>query len=321
MTRSRNFLDLRVPFKNRFFALLAFGLCVQIFSLVALGEPHCAKPGEKFSREALPCGLVIPRYVSLAPNLTEILFAIGASPLVATTEQCDFPSEALKTKKVGNYSNPQFELIVQARPSHVFATEGNPKILVEKLRSQGIAVIESNPKTLREVPASIIRLAKVAQLDDSVQNKARLLAEQLEKALKTLPGAKENGPKALLVLQWEPIYSASNSTWLGDFLVQAGFQNIVGQSALPYPVVSQEFLRQNKPQVVFAAGAWKRDEKSEVESARVAKEAQQQLVKLYGTRAPFPKVIVLPPDIFVRPGPRLLEAIDFLKSHSADSLK
>ena len=280
----------------------------------ASSQPHCAKNKEDLKSGKRSCGLIIPQYVSLAPHLTETLYALGALPVVATTEQCDFPAEAQKTLKVGSYSSPQFELILKTNPSHVFATEGNPRALLEKLREEGVSVIESNPKTVREVPDAIVRLAKVAQMGELQQKKAAELAKQLQKAIGTLPGPQKNGPTALLALQWEPLYSVNESTWLGDFLTQAGYRNVMSSSKIAYPAVSQEYLLKNKPDLVFVVGSWKpvaKDTNSSQELDRVVQEARTKLTQIYGPKAKLPNVVVLPPDIFVRPGPRLVDAISF----------
>lgn len=301
-----------------FFCTFVFFICFSAAG--AWAQPGCAQNAADLKAGKRGCGLIVlpvrTRYVSLAPNLTEILFAIDAQPVVGTSDQCDFPAAALQTQKIGSYSSPQFELILKANPSQVFATEGNPRALLEKLRQQGISVVEFNPKTLREVPAALLSLAKAGAMGENPKAKAAELAHKMESAINTLPGPQKTGPKALLVLQWEPVYSVNGQTWLGDILTQAGYRNVVEQSALAYPVVSQEFLIKNKPDLIFVAGAWKHDANIVAEQQRTLAEGQTQLIKLYGAKALLPKVVVLPPDIFVRPGPRLIEAIAFLKTLS-----
>src|SRR4030042_1612597 len=97
------------------------------------------------------------RIVSVAPNVTEILFALGLGDrLVGISSYCQFPPEALKKEKVGGYINPSLEKIVALRPDLVIGiAEGDLKTFVDKLAKLKIPVYITNPQNVAEVITSV----------------------------------------------------------------------------------------------------------------------------------------------------------------------
>ncbi len=188
------------------------------------------------------------RIVSLAPNLTEIIYALNlGNNLVGDTVQCDYPLEARHVYKVGDYVNPNLERILASRPTVVLAAQGNPRWLINKLKALGIRVLETNPKLANDLPTSIEEVAN--KLGAPIAGKK--ISESVFFAITQLQNHKKKHKKFLLILQMSPLYSVSNNTWLGNLFFLAGWDNIVQSSALDYPVLSQEYLIKNQPEVVF----------------------------------------------------------------------
>src|SRR5262249_34895321 len=87
------------------------------------------------------------RVVSLAPNVAEMLFAVGAGPeVVGVTQFCDFPPAARRVKKIGNFSAPDLEAVAAARPDLVVGAYGNSLESIAALRRMGLSVFVTNPQ-------------------------------------------------------------------------------------------------------------------------------------------------------------------------------
>jgi ABC-type Fe3+-hydroxamate transport system substrate-binding protein len=95
---------------------------------------------------------------------------------------------------------------------------------------------------------------------------------------------------------------------LGDLFKQAGFKNIVGSSLIKYPKITNEFLINHKPKIILAGTL---DGKNYQEIFNIQK---LNIENIYGEKAKSIKLIIVPKDILVRPGPRIVEGIKFLES-------
>ena len=105
----------------------------------------------------------IERIVSLAPNLTEIVYAVGAGDrLVGNTEYCDYPAEAKKVVKVGDTMHPSVERIIALKPQIVLvSTASQLEVFTKQLDQQNIAVYVTNPRSLDEIFRSVTALGEM----------------------------------------------------------------------------------------------------------------------------------------------------------------
>jgi iron complex transport system substrate-binding protein len=240
------------------------------------------------------------RVVSLAPNLTEIVYALGQGPsLVGDTRQCDYPAAAKSVPKIGDYINPNIEKIISLKPNVVLATEGNPYSTIETLKKFKINSVVIHPQKISEIPAAITAVAQALNATEQ----GNQLSKKLELAIEEYSKTKNRHKTFLVVLNAEPIYSVGPNTWVSDLFTQGGFQNIIKDDLISYPVVSREFLTKNKPDIIFVL----HNEKEAVEN--IYKKEFSSIYK----NGDF-KLVFLNHDIFVRAGPRVMEAMDILKA-------
>ena len=122
------------------------------------------------------------RIISLAPNITEILFALNlGSRVVGVTSFCDFPDDAKHMPKIGGMSNPSLEAVVSLKPDMVvLTTDGNPKAFEERLNSLKIRTYVFRARTLSELPQGIRDMGCAL----GARQTADHLAERLEVSLK-----------------------------------------------------------------------------------------------------------------------------------------
>jgi iron complex transport system substrate-binding protein len=214
------------------------------------------------------------RIVSLAPNITEILFAMGLGErTVGVTNFCDYPNEARKKPKVGGIYNPSLEAVVSLEPDIVvMTTDGNTKEFEERLRSLKIKTYVFKAKRLHELPQGIRDLGIAL----GVKEKAEGLSREIEKGLNKFKvrshklnppfdpfksplskggfkGVKgEHGEIRVLFIVWpEPLIVAGSGTAIDDAISLLGCENIAKGTYTSYPKYSVEEIIRKSPDVIF----------------------------------------------------------------------
>lgn len=241
------------------------------------------------------------RIISLAPNVTEILFAIGLGDrLAGVTQFCDYPGEAKKKPKVGGMSNPSLEAVISLKPDIVvLTTDGNPKAFEERLRSLKIRTFVFRARRLAELPAGIRELGAVLGVPD----KASALAKKIEDAL---TGASlhqqqfSNRKKILFVIWPEPLIVAGHETVIDDVIALFGHENVAAQAKTSYPKYSMEEVLRQSPDIVFIGKG--HTEIREMSEGFLNKIALAPAVKKG-------KVFFLSDNLY-RMGPRILKGIE-----------
>src|SRR5258708_17941044 len=162
-------------------------LCDGVFA-AQTSTAHAALPGGRELTDEVGRKVQIPqevnRVVSLAPNLTEIVFALGdGNHLAGDTDFCDYPAEALQKPHVGGPVNPNMEVIVSLMPDLVLATKSiNRRDTVNALDHIGLPVYVTDPHSVEEMIASVEHLGNAL----GAQKSAATLAEDLRGRLSDL---------------------------------------------------------------------------------------------------------------------------------------
>ena len=203
-------------------------------------------------------GLAVPyaeeapkRIISLAPNITEILFALGLGDrIVGVTSFCDYPPEAKKKARIGGMSNPSLEAIVSLKPDLVvFTTDGNPREDEERLRAMDIKTYVFRAKRISELPHGIRDLGKAL----GVREKADAFASDVESDIRRFsPGQKGRARKKVLFILWpDPLIVAGPGSIAADAMDILGAENIASGARAAYPKYSIEEILYQAPDVVF----------------------------------------------------------------------
>lgn len=233
------------------------------------------------------------RVVTLSPNLTEILFHIGAgASVVGTDDFSNFPGAAKSLPKVGGMQ-PDIEKIVALKPDLVIAsTEGNHPNLAPALKAVNVPLLVVKTDRLADVAAAMRMLpAKVnAPRSDA--------AAALERELAAQRRTRANPQRILFAVWTDPLYVAGRNTFTDDLYALCGAQNAVQVEG--WPQYSLESLVTNPPDLIlYPRGS-------------VTPEQMKALL----ARAPGiePRVIAVDADIFQRPGPRVVDAAKALNA-------
>lgn len=246
----------------------------------------------------------VNRIVSLAPSLTELVFALGAgNRLVADTDYCDYPPEALRKPKVGGAINPSIEQIVAFRPDIVLMTKSlNRRETVLALDQLGIASYATDPRTVESVLASFQQLGELIGERDAGERVAESLRSRLSD-LKRRIGTRS--PRRVLFIVWlDPFITIGRDTFIADALRYAGAASVI-VTTQDWPHISlEEVVRLQPDYLIFATS---RDES--------VMQHFNELITLPGWRslhAVRNKRIAIISDAIDRPSPRIVDAIEEL---------
>jgi iron complex transport system substrate-binding protein len=194
----------------------------------------------------------VRRIVSLAPSLTETIYALGLQDrLVGDTDYCDYPADAQKKHKVGGGINPSIEEIAALHPDLVLMTKSYNRLdTVHALESLGIPSYATDPHTVEQILTSTEKVADLlgaAEVGAALTNDLARRLAGLEQRIAALP------PKRVLFVVWtEPLMSIGKDTFLADALRHAGAVSIV-DSTQSWPQVNLEEVVKLQPDfLVFA---------------------------------------------------------------------
>jgi cobalamin transport system substrate-binding protein len=192
------------------------------------------------------------RIVSLAPNITEILFALGCGDqVVGVTRFCDYPPEALTKTKVGGLVDPSLESIQALHPDLVVAFRGNPLRAVERLQALHLRVFVLDiGRTLDDLFALIEKLGAVTGRVEAAAALNEKLRGEIQ-AVRTAVESVERKPKVFLVLHGQGLWTCGRTSYLHDLIVQAGGLNVAAGIAKDWAFYSRERLLQDDPDVIL----------------------------------------------------------------------
>jgi iron complex transport system substrate-binding protein len=194
----------------------------------------------------------IHRIVSLAPNLTETIYALGLQDrLVGDTDYCDFPPEAQQKTKVGGAVNPSLEAIAALRPDLVLVTKNLNRLeTVNALDSLGIPSYATDPHTVEAIIGSTERLADLLGAPET----GTALGKDMERRIAAIKERVAALPlRSVLFVVWtEPLISIGKNTFIADALQHAGAVSVI-ESSQNWPHVNLEEVVRLQPEfLVFA---------------------------------------------------------------------
>jgi len=192
------------------------------------------------------------RIISLAPNITEILFELGlGSRTIGVTRYCDYPPEALAKEKIGGMVDPNLEKIQSLKPDLIIGFRGNPLRVLTKLRSLHFPVFVLNlGSSLEGLFQTIEMVGRVSRAEGAAHElAARLQADYdaVRLALKDI----SRRPKAFLSVYGQGLWTCGQGSYLDDLLSQAGGVNIAGRVERRWLQINREQLIHENPEVII----------------------------------------------------------------------
>ncbi len=167
------------------------------------------------------------RVISIGPNITEIIFALGKSDkMVGRSEYCDYPEEAKSIESVGAIEDPSIEKITELRPDLVIVSTHFKKEVVKKLEELGIKVASFYGQESFEGVYSTIE--KVGMVLNAEENGEKLISEMKTKVQNVLDKVKDKArPSVYYVVSFGKMgdYTAGSDTFMGQMIEMAGGKN------------------------------------------------------------------------------------------------
>jgi iron complex transport system substrate-binding protein len=195
--------------------------------------------------------LKIERIVSLAPNLTEIVYAVGAGErLVGRTRYCDYPPEVKGVAEIGDTMTPSIERIIALKPQVVLvSTASQLEAFTKQLDQQKIAVYVTNPRNLDEVFRSITNLGDLFDTRD----RAEKLVADLRRRADTVTAAVGTTKPITVFYQVsnEPLYTIGRESYLTDLVRRAGGLSVTADVATAFPRFSDEAALAARPEAII----------------------------------------------------------------------
>ncbi|MDI6746362.1 MAG: cobalamin-binding protein [Rhodocyclaceae bacterium] len=245
------------------------------------------------------------RIVSLAPHVTETLFAAGAGArIVGVVDYSDFPPAAQHLPRVGGYSKLDLEAIAALQPDLVVGwASGNAPTHIDKLRALGIPVYLAQPERIDDVAKNLERYGQLA----GTQAVAQVAAAAFRGRLQTLREKYGTRPKVRTFYQiWkQPLMTVGGGQVISDVIHLCGGENVFAGLKPLAPKVTVEAVIQTDPEVIIASGMG--------ESRPEWLDDWRRWKTL--TAVQRDNLFFIPPDLIQRHTPRLVEGADRLCAH------
>jgi iron complex transport system substrate-binding protein len=244
------------------------------------------------------------RVVSLAPNITEIVYALGqAHRLVGATTYSDYPAEAAMLPKVGSYIHLDLERIVSLAPDLCLAIkDGNPIAAVSRLESFGIPVYAVDPRDLDSVMDTMSRIGVLLQAEKQAEQLVQGMRRRIQ-AVEKLVAKTDHRPGLFFQIGVVPIVSAGTNTFIHELIMRAGARNLA-EGDISYPRFSKEQVLGMKPDIIIVTSM-----------ARAAVFEKIKADWYQWTDLPAVKndrIYFQDSNLFDRPSPRLVDALEIL---------
>lgn len=243
---------IRLPF--RFFpsrAVLAAAVLGLVANTAALAAPVSVVDD---TGQTVTLAAPAKRIVSLAPHITELLYAAGAGDrVVATVEHSDYPEAATKLPRVGGYSRIDLEAVAAAKPDLVIAWQsGNAVAHLDKLKSLGLPLFLSQPNRIEDVATSLEKLGQLAGTAPA----AEAAADRFRRQLADLDKRYRQRPKVRVFYQvWkQPLLTVGGHQIISDVIRLCGGENVFANLDTMAPTVSVEAVLAANPEAIVASG-------------------------------------------------------------------
>jgi iron complex transport system substrate-binding protein len=262
------------------------------------GERRPAPNGREFTDEIgrkIKVAEHPQRIVSLAPSITETLFALGLGDrVVGVTTFCNYPPEAAQKTKVGDTLKPNIETVIALKPDLVIvSTASQLEQFVRDMDKFAVPVYVSNPRDIQGAIASIEMIGDITGASDRAAELAAGMRERINKIQSRVSGTDER-PNVLFILGVEPLITIGRLSFVNELILRAGGQSISGDLNAEYPQYSLESAVARRPEVIFFQAS--------------GEQIPARLTETPAARAG--RVFHIDDDLLLRPGPRIVEGLE-----------
>jgi iron complex transport system substrate-binding protein len=244
------------------------------------------------------------RIVSLAPNITEILFSLGLDEeIVGVSIHCNFPEKAKTKVRVGSYISLDFEKITSLKPDLIIATgAGNTREMVDRLEKLGFQTYTIYPKNFNDILKSIGHIGEVVNREKEARGIIEGLRKRSQRVIELTKGLSR--PKVFIQIGDAPIVTVGKGSFADDLIRLAGGENIAGKEKEVYPRFGMEEILKRSPEVI-------------VISSMNPKGDYQKILEEWNRWKTIPavkngRIHLIDSDLLDRPSPRIIDGLEEL---------
>jgi len=244
------------------------------------------------------------RIISLAPSITEILFALGLNEeIAAITNFCDYPEAVLNKPRIGGFVNPDIEKIVSLKPDLIIGIrDGNRTDTIHRLNDFGFPVYLIDPKGFDGVMQTIKKIGEVVGREKESKRMIRDMANKRENIVNLTQSLSK--PKVFFQVGDVPMITVGKGTLADDLIRLAGGRSISENELLSYPFYSIETILLKAPEIIIM-------------TSMESKKHYMNLVKKWQNWKSIPAVrrntiYVIDSNLVDRPTPRIVEGLEAL---------
>lgn len=192
------------------------------------------------------------RVVSLAPHVTELLFAAGGGGrIVGNVKYSEYPPAARTIAQVGDNRQVDFERVLALKPDLLVVWRHDSSMRqMAQLRKLGIPLYYSEPQKLDDIPDTVLRLGQLLGTDKQAQHGAAELRQQLARLAAQ---SRKRSPVRVFYQVWDkPLYTLNGHHIINDAIRLCGGENIFARLPIPAPTVTVEAVLLEDPEVVIS---------------------------------------------------------------------
>jgi iron complex transport system substrate-binding protein len=247
------------------------------------------------------------RIVSLAPNLTEVLFGLGLDDrIVAVSNDSDYPPAAADKQKIGTFWQPNTEAIIAAKPDLIVTlTTEQQKSVAESLERMGYNVLASKIEKLDDLFVAIERIGAATGYNQQANELISNIRTRLD-SLRSRFGSQDK-VKVLWVVQAEPLRIVGRKTFINEMIELAGGENCIGPTLSRYPQIGTEEILTSDAEVIIQSAMGQDNIDGQQQAAEVFWKKWANLPAVKSNR-----IHVIEADTVLRLGPRLPEGVELI---------
>jgi iron complex transport system substrate-binding protein len=281
---------------------------IQFLSLLLVLDPMSFGEQQRILKDDLGFPFVVgsppQKIISLAPNITEILFSLGLGEKVSgVTRYCDYPPQAKEKEKIGGIIDLSIERIKALNPDLVIGFRGNPLQSLDRLRKLGLSVFVLDIG--EDIESVLLIIQKIGAITRS-EKEAEALVQSLRKKYDETRSALENvehEPKVFLSIHGPGFWTCGKESFLNDLVTKARGVNIAGNISRKWLLYSQEQLINENPEIIVILS---RSQEEFIE-AKKSLESKSYFKRIKAVSSG--KIFFLDQNLATRPGPRLVDAL------------
>ncbi|MCK9595503.1 MAG: cobalamin-binding protein [Candidatus Omnitrophica bacterium] len=244
-----------------------------------------------------------PRYISLAPSTTEILFALGLDDeIVGVSTYCNYPEETGSKTKIGDFSHPNMETIISLRPDYIFGTGLEQLPAIAELKKIFPHIYVADPATVGDLLKTINDIGALTNRTKEAQRLLRKMFEDIETVNVLVQSIPQDKRVKVFVEIWhEPLMTAGKGSFIDELITMAGGINVAHNVVRPFCNYSAEKVISLDPECIIMTYMDKETPLKLLESR-----FGWGQIKAVKDKRVFNDI---DPDILLRPGPRITDGL------------